>query len=137
MPETPDAKAIGAKYDAMEKTAKETTDYAGYTPLAAILFLNSIFSPHGPVGKYAAKALLLGGLSQLVTLAIQYVVWWYFCLGKKRSTSEPRRMDFQGDLAPVTLFSCFSTSEPRRMDFQGDLAPACLFAETVEKATQK
>jgi hypothetical protein len=137
MPETPDAKAMGAKMDAVEKTAKETIDYAGYTPLATILFLNSIFSPHGPVGAYAAKALLVGGLSQLVTLAIQYVVWWYCCLGKKRSSSEPRRMDFQGDLAPVTLFSCFSTSRSVKYIIEAVCCPVCLFAETVEKATQK
>jgi hypothetical protein len=137
MPEAPDAKAMGAKMDKVEETAKETTDYAGYTPLAAILFLNSIFSPHGPVGGMAAKALLVGGLSQLVTFAIQYAVWWYFCLGKKRSTSEPRRMDFQGDLAPVGLFSCFSTSRSVKYIIEAICCPLCLFAETVEKATQK
>merc|ERR1719502_195905 len=137
MPEAPDAKAMGAKMDAVKKTADETTDYAGYTPLAAILFLNEIFSPHGPVGAYAAKALLLGGLSQLVTLLIQYVAWWYFCLGKKRSTAEPRRMDFQGELTPVGLFSCFSSSRSVKYIIEAVCCPICLFAETVEKATQK
>jgi len=137
MPETPDAKALGAKMDAVQNTAKETTDYAGYTPLAAILFLNSLFSPHGPAGKFAAKALLLTGLSQLVTIGIQFGVWWFMCLGKKRSTYEPRRMDFQGDLAPVGLFSCFSNSRSVKYIIEAICCPVCLFAETVEKATQK
>jgi hypothetical protein len=137
MPEAPDADAVQAKMDAVRDTSKETTDYAGYTPLAAILFLNSLFSPHGPAGKYFAKALLVGGLSQLVTLAIQFGLWWYLCLGKKRSTTEPRRMDFQGDLAPVGLFSCFQNSRSVKYIMEAIFCPVCLFAETVEKATQK
>merc|ERR1719183_399415 len=137
MPEAPDVKKVGAKMDDVRDEAKATTDYAGYTPLAAILFLNSIFSPHGPAGKYAAKALLAGLAGQLVTMAIQYAAWWYFCLGKKRSTSEPRRMDFQGDLAPVGLFSCFSSSRSVKYIVEAVCCPICLFAETVEKATQK
>jgi Cys-rich protein (TIGR01571 family) len=137
MPEAPDRKAIGDKMDKVGDTAKATTDYAGYTPLAAILFLNNLFSPHGPAGKYVAKALLIGGLSQLVTLAIQFGLWWYFCLGKKRSNSEPRRMDFQGALAPVGLFSCFSTSRSVKYIIEAICCPLCLFAETVEKATEK
>jgi len=137
MPEAPDAKTLGKKMDAVEETAKETTDYAGYTPLAAILFLNSLFSPHGPAGKYFAKAVGLAALSQLVTLGIQFGVWWFMCLGKKRSTTEPRRMDFQGDLAPVGLFSCFSNSRSMKYIVEAICCPVCLFAETVEKATQK
>lgn len=136
MPEAPDAKTVEAKMDNVRDTAKATTDYAGYTPLAAILFLNSLFSPHGPAGKYFAKALLIGGLSQLVTLAMQFGIWWYFCLGKKRSTSEPRRMDFQGDLAPVGLFSCISTSRSVKYMLEAICCPLCLFAETVEKARE-
>jgi hypothetical protein len=130
MPEAPDAKAMGAKMDGMKADLKETTDYAGYTPLAAILYFNSISHSVG-------GALLAGLAGQLVTMAIQYAAWWYFCLGKKRSTSEPRRMDFQGDLAPVGLFSCFSTSRSAKYIIEAICCPACLFAETVEKATQK
>jgi len=133
----PDKGELSSDLEAMKKSADDQVEYAGWTPLAGILWLNDLLSPHGPVGARFSKALMVYGVSALVQLLVFYGIWMMMCKGKRRTTSEPKRVDFQGDLTPVGLFDCFSNNRSAKFLIEAACCPVCIWSETVEKAVPK
>jgi hypothetical protein len=133
----PDKGELTSDLGAMKKSADDQVEYAGYTPLAGILWLNDIMSPHGPIGTRARNAFMVYGISALVQLVVFYGIWMMTCQGKRRTTAEPKRVDFQGDLTPVGLFDCFSNNRSAKFLIEAIFCPVCIWSETVEKAVPK
>lgn len=133
----PDKGELRSDYEAMKTSADDQVAYAGVTPLAGILWMNDILSPHGPIGTRFRNALLVYGVSALVQLVVFYGIWHVSCKGKRRSTAEPKRVDFQGDLTPVGLFDCFSNNRSVKFLIEAACCPVCIWSETVEKAVPK